>query len=492
MTEIYPILLCGGSGQRLWPLSRKTYPKQFLELLGPTTPFQAAAQRVAGGTFAPPTVMTAAEFRFLAAEQLLAVGVDPRAILIEPEIRDTAPAVLAAALHVAQDAADALLLVLPCDHAIKDTGAFLRAVEAGRVAAEAGRLVTFGVTPTRPETGYGYLEPSEPPCAMRATPLSSFVEKPDRSSAEGLLASGRHLWNSGIFLFRAADIIAAFEHHAQELCKPVRRAVAKAKPDLGFLRLDREAYAQAPATSLDFAVLEAATNLAVVKFDGEWSDLGGWDAIWKETGPDRRGVATAGDATAIDCRDTLLRSESDGLALVGLGLEGVVAIAMPDAVLVADASRSQDLKDVVARMKAQGAPQAERFPVDHRPWGSFESLVTGPRFQVKRLSIRPGAALSLQSHRHRSEHWTVVEGKVRVTLGTDTWELVENQSAYIPVGARHRLENPGDVPAVIIEVQTGTYFGEDDIIRYEDRYARRASPSKEEVSAVEVVELDAF
>ncbi|MEM1234578.1 MAG: mannose-1-phosphate guanylyltransferase/mannose-6-phosphate isomerase, partial [Pseudomonadota bacterium] len=362
----------------------------------------------------------------------------------------------------------------------------------GRAAAEAGRLVTFGVAPTRVETAYGYLEPAAQPSPDCATPLRSFIEKPDRASAEAMVSSGRYLWNSGIFLFRVRDILRAFEIHAPQICRQVKLAVTRAKPDLGFLRLDREAYGKAPSTSLDYAVCQAATNLSVVPLECEWSDLGGWEAIWQETGPDPRGVATKGDATAIDCRNTLLRSESDDLALVGLGLDGVVAVAMPDAVLVADASRGQEIKDVVARLKAQGAPQAERFPVDHRPWGSFESLVTGPRFQVKRLLIHPGAALSLQSHRYRSEHWTVVEGNVRVTLGDATCALAENQSAYIPVGARHRLENPGKVPAVVIEVQTGTYFGEDDIIRYEDRYARNASASEEEIGTVEVVEADAL
>lgn len=492
MTTIYPVLLCGGSGTRLWPLSRKSYPKQFLELLGPTTPFQDAAQRVTGDGFAPPTIVTAADFRFLAAQQLLAIGIDPKAILIEPEARDTAPAVLAAALQIAEGDPDACLLVLPCDHAINDRQAFLDAIDVGRSAVADGQLVTFGVSPNRAESGYGYLEPATPPKTGCATPLASFVEKPDLSRAEAMVASGRYLWNSGIFLFRASDIVAAFERHAPQLCDPVRSAVARAKPDLGFLRLDHHAYARATSTSLDYAVLEAATNKAMVFLESDWSDLGGWDAVWHESSPDIRGVATVGDATAIDCRDTLLRSESDGLALVALGLEGIVAVAMPDAVLVADASRSQELKGVVARMKAQGAPQAERFPVDHRPWGWFESLVTGPRFQVKQLSIHPGAALSLQSHRHRSEHWTVVEGNVRVTLDGETCDLSENQSAYIPVGARHRLENPGDVPAVVIEVQTGTYFGEDDIIRYEDRYARMPAGSEEEVGAVQIFEVDAL
>lgn len=472
MSIIYPILLCGGSGTRLWPLSRKSYPKQFADITGAETLFQQSAIRLVGKDFAAPIVVTTSDFRFIVTEQLHDVGIDPGAVLIEPQGRDTAPAVLAAALHVEERAPDAILLVAPSDHAIADAAAFRVAVGAGCKAAQNGQIVTFGIQPTRPETGFGYLELVAPVSGNGAVALKSFVEKPDETRARAMYESGLHLWNSGIFLFRASDIIAAFKASAPGLIGPVSTALRDAKPDLGFLRLDPDAYAGAEKISLDYAVMEQSTNLSVVPFPGAWSDMGGWDAVWRDSGPDAHGVATKGAATAIGCRDTLLRSENDNVELVGLGLEGIVAVAMSDAVLVADKSRAQDVKTVVARLKEKDAPQAEHFPKDHRPWGWFESLVVGPRFQVKRIHVHPGAALSLQSHHHRSEHWIVVEGTAKVTIDGEVSLVAENQSVYIPLGAVHRMENPGKVPMVLIEVQTGTYLGEDDIIRYEDVYSR--------------------
>ena len=337
--------------------------------------------------------------------------------------------------------------------------------------AREGRLVTFGIQPTRAETGYGWLELS---AHSEAEPvaLSRFVEKPDQARAEAMLADGRFLWNAGIFLFTPATLIAAFEAHAPEVLGPVRAALAAAKADLGFLRLDPAAFAGAPDISIDYAVMEKADNLTVVPFGAGWSDLGGWDAVWQEMGPDERGVAAGGHALAIDCEDTLLRSEAEGLELVGIGLKDTIVVAMPDAVLVADRSRAQDVKQAVAALKAKKAKQAETFPLDHRPWGWFETLVLADRFQVKRITVHPGAALSLQSHFHRSEHWIVVSGTAKVTVDDEVRLLTENQSVYIPLGAVHRMENPGKVPMVLIEVQTGAYLGEDDITRYEDVYAR--------------------
>ena len=469
---ITPVLLCGGSGTRLWPLSRKSYPKQFAPLLSEQTLFQASAQRLSGPDFGAPIVVTASDFRFIVTEQLLDMGIDPGAILIEPEGRNTAPAVLAAALHVAATDPDALMLVAPSDHVVPDAEAFRAAVAAGVAAARGGQLVTFGITPTHAETGYGYLRLAAPPQGADPVPLDSFVEKPDAERAAEMVQDGQHLWNAGIFLFRAADILAAFETHAPALMEPVRAAHDKARADLGFLRLDPEAWAEADDISIDYAVMEKADNLSVVPFAAGWSDLGGWDSVWRESGPDENGVVATGNATALDCRDTLLRSESEGLEVVGIGLEGIIAIAMPDAVLVADKSRAQDVKQAVAALKAKGATQATMFPKDHRPWGWFESLVLGPRFQVKRIMVHPGAALSLQSHHHRSEHWIVVEGTAKVTVNDEVKLVSENQSVYIPLGATHRMENPGNVPMVLIEVQTGSYLGEDDIIRYEDVYAR--------------------
>jgi len=471
---IAPVILCGGSGTRLWPLSRKSYPKQFVPLLGDLTLFQASAQRLSGPQFRAPLVLTNADFRFIVGEQLAGVGIEPDAVLIEPSGRNTAPAVLAAALwQVARDA-DALLLVAPSDHVVPDPAAFRQAVAAGVDAAQAGRLVTFGIKPTHAETGYGYLELDGDPgdFSPRAIGLRRFVEKPDAATAAAMLSEGTYLWNAGIFLFRAGAIIDAFRAHAPELFAPVAAAIEKGAPDLGFYRLDPESWAEAEDISIDYAVMEKADNLTVVPFAAGWSDLGGWDAVWRETGPDARGVATSGRATAIDCDNTLLRSEEDGLEIVGLGLDNIIAVAMPDAVLVADASRAQDVKTVVAALKAKGRKQAESFPKDHRPWGWFESLVIGDRFQVKRIHVHPGAALSLQSHHHRSEHWIVVEGTAKVTVDDEVSLVSENQSVYIPLGAVHRMENPGKLPVVLIEVQTGSYLGEDDIIRYEDIYAR--------------------
>ena len=471
--SITPILLCGGSGTRLWPLSRKSFPKQFTRLTGEESLFTASARRLTGPEFAAPIAITGSDFRFIVTEQLAEAGIDPGAILIEPEGRNTAPAVLAAALYLAQKDPEAVMLVSPSDHVIPDTAAFTAAVKAGLASVAAGNLVTFGISPDRPETGYGYLELSATPDGSGApVKLTRFVEKPDSARASEMLAAGNYLWNAGIFLMAAKDLIAAFGAHAPGLIPPVEAALATAQVDLGFLRLAPGPWAEAEEISIDYAVMEKAPNLSVVPYAGVWSDLGGWDAVWRDGSPDDAGVTTSGPATSIDCADTLLRSEAEGLELVGIGLKNVIAVATPDAVLVADMSRAQDVKKAVAALKAKGVKQAEAFPRDHRPWGWFETLALGDRFQVKRIVVHPGAALSLQSHFHRSEHWIVVQGTAKVTVD-DTVKLVtENQSVYIPLGAVHRMENPGKLPMVLIEVQTGAYLGEDDIVRYEDIYSR--------------------
>lgn len=468
---ITPVILCGGSGTRLWPLSRKGFPKQFVPLTGSKSLFRLTATRVAGAGFAPPVVVTAQDFRFIVTEQLLEEGIAPGAVIIEPDARNTAPAILAATLHVAAGNADALILVLPSDHAIADAESFRAAVAAAAPAARAGRIVTFGITPTYAETGYGWLElgavPGDAPVA-----LTSFVEKPDAARAQAMLAAGNFLWNAGIFLFSARTMLEAFRTHAPDVLPAMTAAVEGAKADLGFLRLDPAAWANAPDISIDYAVMERAGNLSVMAFDKGWNDLGGWDAVAREMGADADGVSSSGAVTAIDCVDSLLRSESEGVELVGIGLSNLIAIATPDAVLVADRSRAQDVKIAVAALKARGIRQAEAFPRDHRPWGFFETLALADRFQVKRIVVKPGASLSLQSHVHRSEHWIVVVGTARVTIGDDVHLLTESQSVYIPLGVRHRLENPGKLPMVLIEVQTGAYLGEDDIVRYQDIYAR--------------------
>lgn len=473
MKTVTPVILCGGSGTRLWPLSRKSYPKQFVPLVGEETLFQASAKRLSGPQFGSPIVLTGSDFRFIVTEQLTSIGIDPGAILIEPMARNTAPAILAAALYLCERDPDAIMLVAPSDHVVPDTAAFHAAIARGLDAVASGKLVTFGIRPTEPNTGYGYLElTAKPDGTGAAVDLKSFVEKPDLANAQRMLDAGHFMWNAGIFLFRAADIVAAFRDLAPDLIAPVGDAVTTAQPDLGFLRLAPEPWDGVTDISIDYAVMEKATNLAVIPFDGGWSDLGGWDAVWKEAGPDANGVVTSGEATAIECSNSLLRSDSERLELVGIGLDNIMAVAMNDAVLIADMSRAQDVKLAVSALKDKGSIQATHFPKDHRPWGWFESLVVGPRFQVKRIHVHPGAALSLQSHFHRSEHWIVVEGTARVTVDDEVKLVTENQSVYIPLGAVHRMENPGKVPMVLIEVQTGSYVGEDDIIRYEDVYSR--------------------
>ncbi|EPX84478.1 mannose-1-phosphate guanylyltransferase/mannose-6-phosphate isomerase [Rubellimicrobium thermophilum DSM 16684] len=471
---ITPILLCGGSGTRLWPLSRASFPKQFAAILGEESLFQASARRFRGMGFADPLVVTGDPFRFIVAEQLEACGIRPQGILIEPEGRNTAPAAAAAALAVMEANPEGLMLIVPSDHAVADPAAFREAVTRGRAAAEAGRIVTFGIRPTRPETGFGWLEEGaegeEGEGGVRR--LARFVEKPDAARAAEMLAGGRHLWNAGVFLARAATFVEAFREHAPAILEGARAALTGARRDLGFLRLDPAAWAAIPEDSIDYAVMEKARNVSVVRFEGQWSDLGSWEAVWQEAGPDAQGNVRHGPVTCMDCENTLLRSESPDIEVVGIGLKNVVAVAMRDAVMVADLSQAQNVRKAVATLKARGAKQATHFPVDHRPWGWFETLILADRFQVKRIHVNPGAALSLQSHVHRSEHWIVVSGTARVTVDGETRLLTENQSIYIPLGAVHRMENPGKVPMVLIEVQTGSYLGEDDIIRYEDIYAR--------------------
>ena len=474
-TLIHPVLLCGGSGTRLWPLSRKSHPKQFVKLLGEESLFQSSARRLSGTGFAAPSVVTGSDFRFMVVEQLAAVEIAPQQILIEPSARNTAAAICAAAVALDTQNGDSLMLVAPSDHVIPDAEQFRSTVEAAAQAALDGQIVTFGIRPDRPETGYGWLElttrasEASPPTPQ---PLRSFVEKPDADAAAALLAGGMHIWNAGIFLFSTSTILQAFAEYAPETLAGVRSAHSAAETDLGFTRLAAEPWSELKDISIDYAVMERAPNLSVMPYSGAWSDLGDWQAIWREGEADAAGVVTSGPSTALDCKNTLLRATNEDQQLVVIGLEDIIAVAMPDAVLVAHKDRTQDVKNAVAELKAKGAAQAETLPRDYRPWGWYESIALGPRFQVKRIVVNPGAALSLQSHNHRSEHWVVVEGTAKVTIDDEVQTISENQSVYIPLGAVHRMENPGKLPLTLIEVQTGSYFGEDDIIRYDDVYAR--------------------
>ena len=471
---LHSVLLCGGSGTRLWPLSRKSYPKQFVELTGQESLYQASARRLSGPGFAAPTIVTAADFRFIVIEQLAALEILPADILIEPAAKNTAAAICAAALALEAREPGALMLVAPSDHVIPDAERFQDAVVAAAPTAQAGQLVTFGIRPDRPEDGCGWLELSTPTPDFAPEPqrLKGFVEKPDLATAEALLAGGMHLWNAGIFLFSTKAILEAFAAHAPEVLDGCRAAFEGAEKDLSFTRLASEPWNTLPDISINYAVMEKAPNLSVVPYDGAWFDLGDWQAVWREAEADASGTVTTGPATALECQDTLLHAVSEDQQLIGLGLTDIVAVAMPDAVLVAHKDRAQQVKQVVAELKSKGVAQAETLPRDYRPWGWYESLVVGKRFQVKRIVVYPGAALSLQSHHHRAEHWIVVEGTAKVTIGEEVQLVSENQSVYIPLGAVHRMENPGKVPLTLIEVQTGSYFGEDDIIRYEDVYAR--------------------
>ncbi|MEM6660609.1 MAG: mannose-1-phosphate guanylyltransferase/mannose-6-phosphate isomerase [Pseudomonadota bacterium] len=466
---IHPVILCGGSGTRLWPASRKAYPKQFAPLLGKKSLYQGTLERFSRPGFAPPMVMTGEDFRFLAVEQADALGLSDARVVVEPVGRNTAPAILAAALML-EDHPDDLMLVAPSDHVMTDVAAFYAAIQVGRAAAEDGALLTFGVTPDRPETGYGYLQLAGRP--EGPTTVTKFTEKPDLQTAQAMLEAGHYLWNAGIFMGRVRDFITAFETHAPDLIDPVRAAVTGAARDLDFSRLGQAAFETARAISVDYAIMEHADWVVAVPLDCGWSDLGSWDALWSVSGPDAEGNALSGEVTAIACEGSYLRSEDASMTLVGLGLKDVVAVAMRDAVLVADKSRAQEVRGVVDMLRKAGKAQADDYPRFHRPWGWYETLCLDTRFQVKRIMVKSGGVLSLQSHRHRSEHWIVVAGTAEVTIGDSVQLVTENQGVYIPLGEKHRMANPGKVPMYLIEVQTGAYLGEDDIIRYEDIYDR--------------------
>ena len=477
METLIPVLLSGGSGTRLWPLSRETHPKQFQPLVGEQSLLQATWQRLAGlPGLGAPCVVANEEHRFMVAEQLRQVGAKPAAILLEPVGRNTAPAIAVAALQAREGGADPLLLVLPSDHVIADAAGFRAAVQAALPAAAAGKLVTFGIVPDAAETGYGYIKagkgiaPEGAPTAVGVRGVERFVEKPDLATAQAYVASGDYFWNSGMFLFRAGAFLAELEAHAPAILAASRAALAAARRDADFLRLDRAAFAACPSDSIDYAVMEKTTHAAVLPIAVGWNDVGSWSALWQVADQDPDGNAHHGDVIALDCRNTLAWG---GRRLVTLlGLDDVIVVDTDDALLVASRDKVQQVKDIVARLKAEARPQASVHRKVYRPWGSYDGVDSGERFQVKRIVVNPGAALSLQMHHHRAEHWIVVSGTARVTCDERVFMLSENQSTYIPLGSKHRLDNPGKVPLELVEVQSGSYLGEDDIVRFEDAYGR--------------------
>ncbi|MFM1892377.1 MAG: hypothetical protein RLZ44_1454 [Pseudomonadota bacterium] len=480
-TLVQPVILSGGSGTRLWPLSRSAYPKQFLPLVdAEQTLLQATAERLNGLADAEvlaPMVVCNEAHRFLVAEQLREVGHPATRILLEPVGRNTAPALTLAALAASADGADPVLVAMPADHVIRDRAAFNAAVAVGLAQAAGDAVVTFGIVPTAPETGFGYIRKGELLAGGPACRLGAFVEKPDAATAEQYLASGDYLWNSGIFMLRAKRWLELLQRFRPEMLRAVRTAWEDRAGDLDFCRVSAERFAACPSDSIDYAVMEplaAAQDapVAVVPLDAGWSDIGAWSALWAVSDQDGQGNAVHGDVFAHDAHGNLLHAQSRMLAAVGV--RDLIVVETPDAVLVADKSRAQDVKAVPEFLKASGRSESDLHRRVHRPWGSYEGMDQGERFQVKRLSVKPGASLSLQMHHHRAEHWIVVSGTARVTRGDEVFLLAENQSTYIPIGTKHRLENPGTIPLEIIEVQSGSYLGEDDIVRYEDVYNRHS------------------
>jgi mannose-1-phosphate guanylyltransferase / mannose-6-phosphate isomerase len=471
-TLVWPVVMAGGSGTRLWPLSRSGYPKQFLVLSGTTSLFQQAVTRLQGLAeasieVAAPLVVGNEEHRFLVLDQLREIGVDPAALLLEPVGRNTAPAVTLAALQALEGGQDPVLVVTPADQTVTDGAAFTASLRRAVQAAAAGAITILGVTPDRPETGYGYIRAD-------GNKVAQFVEKPDLATAEQYLAAGGYYWNAGMFVLRASVWMAALERFRPDIASACRSAFAARSTDAAFVRPGKDEFAAVPSESVDYAVMEKCPGVLDIRMEAlaaGWNDLGAWEAVWQVAPKDGRGNAAVGDAIFSDCDDTLVHATSRLVSVVGL--RDVVVVETPDAVLVASREKSQDVKHIVAQLgREQRGEQALHRKV-HRPWGWYDSIDQGPRDQVKRIMVKPGAALSLQMHHHRAEHWIVVTGTAEVTVGNKVLLLAENQSTYIPLGETHRLRNPGKVPLEIIEVQSGSYLGEDDIVRFEDTYGRK-------------------
>ena len=467
---ITPVILCGGSGTRLWPLSRELYPKQLLALTAEQTLLQQTATRLAGHAgVGAPLVICNEEHRFLVAEQLRQCHVTPAAIILEPVGRNTAPAVAVAARHAISHDPDSLLLVLPADHLIADVEHFWQAVQRGLPLANGGKLVTFGIVPEGPETGYGYIEKGEQEADGCFT-IKQFVEKPDLPTAEQYLASGNFYWNSGMFLLKGDAFLAELARHNATMAAACDAACQSSVPDLDFLRLDSEAFAACPSDSIDYAVMEKTDSGVVIPVDPGWNDIGSWAALWQVGGQDEDGNVLSGDVITVDSHNSYLHSDHRLIAAVGV--DDLVVVETADAVLVSPKDRVQEVKKVVNLLRRDQRSEANLHRRVFRPWGSYEGVLNGERFQVKIIIVNPGATLSLQMHHHRAEHWIVVSGTARITKGDEVFTLSENESTYIPLGTTHRLENPGVIPLELIEVQSGSYLGEDDIVRFEDQYGR--------------------
>lgn len=476
-SRLVPVVLSGGSGTRLWPVSREKHPKQLQPLLGGESLLQETLRRLQGLPLGAPIIVSNREYRFITAEQLRQLGLPAWTLLLEPAGRNTAPALTAAALYAVRDGADPVLLATPADHHVRNAEAFRQAVLRGLPEAENGAVVTFGIIPDRPETGYGYIEARADGSKDAVRVLLAFAEKPDLATAQAYLAGGHHLWNSGIFMLRASVWLKAIEHFAPAILAACRKAVTGVKDDGDFVRLNAAAFAESPADSIDYAVMEKLPNAKalgipsrVVPLDVGWSDVGAWDALWQAIDRDADGNAVTGDVWMEDSHGNLVIAEHGLVACIGC--EDMVVVDTADAVLIAPKARTQEVKRIVSRLKAAGRSEVDLHRKVHRPWGWYDGIDSGERFKVKRIVVRPGASLSLQMHHHRAEHWVVVRGTARVTRGEASVLISENESTYIPLGVTHQLANPGQIPLEIIEVQSGSYLGEDDIVRFEDSYGR--------------------
>ena len=465
---IIPTILCGGSGDRLWPLSRKSYPKQFLDLIGSESLFQQAARRL--GFASKPIVLSAEDYRFIVRQQLSEIGLDEADVIVEPSVKNTAPAILAAAFHSVNTNPNAIMIVMPSDHYIPDEKAFADMVQKAGHNLEDGQILCFGITPSGAETGYGYIKVEA--CNDSVMPVAAFTEKPDVTSAEMFLRSGEYLWNAGIFMVRARDILALGETLVADMQTAVSVAYTQSQKDLDFIRLDAKAWEAIQGESFDYAFMERAPNIGCVRFEGEWSDLGDWNALAQQQETDLSGNVIKGNAHQSDCENTVLWAQQKDQLIVGHGLSNVIAVAMRDAVLVADRSNPQAIKSIVAALKENNVSQATMYEREHRPWGWFEVIAEGPQFKVNAITVYPEQALSLQSHQHRSEHWVVVKGIATIIQNENVYTLKPNESIYNPNGVMHQLKNLSSENVQIIEVQTGSYFGDNDILRYHDIYDR--------------------